>query len=75
MTAFQGTCRQPLPKVGLAPGPPSDLRRGRYHWGQPASPRPLRDTSVFCVDSGGVAMSLQGPGEGSWEAARGGYEK
>ena len=35
---------------------------------RPVSPRPHRDTSVFCMDSGGVAMSPQGPGEGSWEA-------
>lgn len=33
--------------------------------GQPAS---ARDTSVFCLESGGVPMSPRDAGVGSWEA-------
>lgn len=55
------------PQGGPGPGPSISPAEGKVPVGsgQPAS---ARDTSVFCLESGGVARSPPGAGVGSWEA-------
>lgn len=75
MTAFQGTCRQPHPKVGLAPGPPSDLRRGRYQWGQASQPSATQGHVCVLCGLRRSAHKPAGPRGGVLGGSAWGYEK